>query len=91
MSESRNECRRMRVAASAEAFDRYEKLTAKNDQLQIQQMMLKGELFAVTRGTEVEMLDRDTARSQIRVKNGPQAGKEGFVPSQHVEQVFLQN
>jgi hypothetical protein len=77
------------VAVTAEGFDRYEKLSAKNDQLQIQQMMLKGELFSVTRNTEVEMLEHELHRSKVRVKNGPQAGKEGFVPTEQVERVFL--
>ncbi|MGE3803286.1 MAG: hypothetical protein AB7K24_01290 [Gemmataceae bacterium] len=77
------------VATSLEAYQRYEKLSAAKDELKIQQLALKGELFSVTRGTEVEMLENDLLVSKIRVKSGPQAGREGYLATEHVERVFL--
>jgi hypothetical protein len=69
------------VAVSEQALNRLIQLSVAEDNLGIAEMILSGQAWNVTSGTKVVVIDEGVLRSEVRIMDGPQRGKAGWVPS----------
>lgn len=72
------------VAIDAESLSRLTKLSVANDKEGMIQLMLTGRVFAVPSDTKVRMLDPGFLKSEVRILEGEQYGRSGFVPAEWV-------
>jgi len=68
------------VASTKEYFGEFGKLAAANDILGITQMVLQGDLFYVEPMTKVLVIDAGFTALQVRLYEGDNAGKTGWIP-----------
>ena len=69
------------VARNRESLNRLVKLQAVGDKDGIALLMLDGELFVIEKYRQVRVIDRGFSTSEIRVMNGPEKGRSGYVLS----------
>lgn len=69
------------VARNRESLNRLVKLQAVGDKDGIALLLLDGELFVIEKYRQVRVIDRGFSTSEIRVMNGPEKGRSGFVQS----------
>ncbi len=73
------------VANSQEAHDRLIQLSAANDSIGVNQMMLTGSVWTVPSGTRCRVIEVGFFTSEVRILDGTNAGRECFVASDFVE------
>jgi len=75
---------RWHLAVDEQAMDEYVSLTNAGDARGLGRMIEQGRAFPVADETRVLVLDQKDLAMQVRVLEGPQAGKTGWVAFEHV-------
>lgn len=68
------------VAATEEAYDELTAAIGRNDDYGMTELIARGSVFFVTGGTRILVMDSSFASRRIRVLEGDQVGKSGWVP-----------
>jgi hypothetical protein len=72
------------VAATKEALDRLNRLAAANDTVGVAQLAEAGLVYPVRHGTQARVLGAGWATMEVRIIDGPYAGRSGWVASEFV-------
>lgn len=73
------------VATTKESQEKVSKILLANDELGISEVLLSGEAFAVPNCTKVKVIDTAVAIRQVRIFEGDQIGKSGWVAFEFVK------
>jgi hypothetical protein len=72
------------IAATEEVLDRMTRAATARDAAAYAELELAGLIFPVEDGTRVRVLDLRFLKTQVRVDEGPQAGRSGWLAREHV-------
>jgi len=72
------------VCVSPQAYERFVKMAVANDTLGMSNLTAQGGAFLVPSGTRVRVIDRRLERREVRILEGPFAGRSGWVTSSSV-------
>lgn len=72
------------VAADEKAFQKLLDAINAKDEYGVSDLLLTGQVFSVKDGTQVLVIDETLYETQIRILEGPYAGKSGWVPHEWV-------
>ncbi len=73
------------VATTKDNLDEIVKLSVANDTEGLAQMTLDGDAYIVDQGTQVRVIDTTIGTREVRILEGKQYGKSGWVPVEFVK------
>lgn len=73
------------VAVDDAAFDALNKAANAGDQVGIADLITAGRVFTVSQNTRILVIENGIFSVKIRVTDGPQQGKSGWVPAEFVK------
>lgn len=83
---NKNDCKNSTILAiTKEAQDKILKAVNAKDDIGLSQLLLTGEAFMVSNCTKIKVIDRSMFLRQVRVLEGEQFGKAGWMPYEWVK------
>lgn len=73
------------IATTKESYEKVQKILLADDEMGIAEVLLSGEAFAVLNCTKVKIIDKATFIRQVRILEGEQLGKSGWVSYEFVK------
>ena len=76
------------LATDEDAFDAFTKAATRRDEYGVAELVLRGKLFTVPTGTRVRVIDMGGflgSRLQVRVMEGAQVGRSGWIATEFVK------
>jgi len=73
------------IPITKEYYDEMVKLSVANDTMGIAEMALDDKIFFVKTGTKVLVIDRETFSRQVRILEGENIGRSGWVPFEFIQ------
>ncbi len=80
----RNSANPIMVPISKSIFDETMKLSVAGDTAGLARMVVAGEILMVDNGTQVKVIDKNFASTEVRIMSGKNYGESGWVPMEFV-------